>query len=170
MLACLTQRRPDCVSARRKRPSAARGPGMPPPPVGRLEAMDAYRAVVTKRDTREFEPEPVSDSDLRRVLQAAPMAGSDKNEQVNRLLVVTDEAQRDRLARCGKFASWIRGAPVVIVFVVPAAGDRNPQQVPGVNGARNVTPFRRRKGDASMSCQAIDGIPSSRRNSWPGRE
>ncbi len=52
------------------------------------------------------------------------MAGSAKNEQVNRLVVVTDEAQREELASCGKQSDWIRGAPVVIAFVVPAEGGR----------------------------------------------
>lgn len=93
-------------------------------PVGRTEVMDAYRAIITKRDTREFEPGPVRDEDMQKILQAARMAGSAKNEQVNRLLVVTDQAQRDRLAKCGKFSSWVAGAPVVIVFVVPAEGGR----------------------------------------------
>jgi nitroreductase len=86
--------------------------------------MDAYRAIVTKRDTREFEPDAVRDEDLRSILQAARMAGSAKNEQVNRLVVVTEQAQRDRLAKCGKFSSWVAGAPVVTAFVVPAEGGR----------------------------------------------
>jgi nitroreductase len=86
--------------------------------------MDTYRAIVTKRDTRKFSAEPVDEADLDRVLQAARMAGSAKNEQVNRLLVVTDEGQRRRLASCGRFAAWIASAPVVIAFVVPAEGAR----------------------------------------------
>jgi nitroreductase len=86
--------------------------------------MDTYQAIVTKRDTRRFSPEPVDDDDLRRILQAARMAGSAKNEQVNRLVVVTDEDGRKRLAGCGRFAGWIESAPVVMVFVVPAEGAR----------------------------------------------
>ena len=86
--------------------------------------MDTYEAIVTKRDTRRFRPDPVDDADLRRILQAARMAGSAKNEQVNRLLVVTDQDDRARLAGCGRFARWLPSAPVVIVFVVPAQGAR----------------------------------------------
>jgi nitroreductase len=86
--------------------------------------MDTYQAIVTKRDTRQFLPEPVDEADLRRILQAARMAGSAKNEQVNRLLVVTEETERARLAECGRFARWLPSAPVVIVFVVPAQGAR----------------------------------------------
>lgn len=86
--------------------------------------MDAYEAIVTKRDTRKFAADSVDEDDLNRILQAARMAGSAKNEQVNRLLVVTEEDRRSRLAKCGKFSSWIESAPVVIVFVVPAEGGR----------------------------------------------
>jgi nitroreductase len=86
--------------------------------------MDTYQAIVTKRDSRSFAIQPVDDDDLRRILQAARMAGSAKNEQVNRLLVVTDESQRRRLAGCGRFADWIPSAPVVIALVVPAKGGR----------------------------------------------
>lgn len=69
-------------------------------------------------------PEPVDDADLHRILQAGRMAGSAKKQQVNRLVVVTGEAERARLAQCGKFSSWITTAPVVIVVVVPAGGGR----------------------------------------------
>ena len=86
--------------------------------------MDAYEAIVTKRDTRKFAPDAVDDADLGRILQAARMAGSAKNEQRNRLLVLTEEDRRSRLAKCGKFSSWIESAPVVIVFVVPTEGGR----------------------------------------------
>jgi nitroreductase len=86
--------------------------------------MDTYEAIVTKRDIRRFAPDPVAEDDLRRVLEAARMAGSAKNEQVNRLVVVTDEDDRRRLSECGKFSEWIAGAPVVIAFVVPAESGR----------------------------------------------
>jgi nitroreductase len=86
--------------------------------------MDTYRAIVTKRDTRRFEDAAVDEGDLRKILEAARMAGSAKNEQVNRLVVVTDEGDRERLSKCGKFADWIAGAPAVIAFVVPKEGGR----------------------------------------------
>jgi nitroreductase len=86
--------------------------------------MDTYEAIITKRDTRQFRPDAVDDADLHRILQAGRMAGSAKNEQVNRLLVLLDEDDRARLAECGRFARWLPSAPVVIVFVVPAEGAR----------------------------------------------
>ena len=86
--------------------------------------MDAYHAIVTKRDTRDFTDEPVSEDDLHQLLQAARMAGSAKNSQANRLVVVTDADQRAKLAACGKFADWVPGCPAVFVFVVPKDANR----------------------------------------------
>jgi nitroreductase len=86
--------------------------------------MDAYEAIVTKRDTRDFTDEPVSDDDLAKVLQAGRMAGSAKNQQLNRIVVVTDAGDRAKLAECGKFADWVPSAPVVMAIVVPEEGGR----------------------------------------------
>jgi nitroreductase len=87
--------------------------------------MDAYQAIVGKRDTRSFTPEPVSDEDLHQVLQAGRMAGSAKNQQLNRIVVVTDAGDRAKLAECGRFADWVKAVPVMLVIVVPKEGGRH---------------------------------------------
>jgi nitroreductase len=79
--------------------------------------MDAYEAIVTKRDTREYEPRPISEEHLRRIVQAGRMAGSSKNEQPIRLLVLRDQAQKDAIARCGDFAEHLPGSPLVVIVV-----------------------------------------------------
>jgi nitroreductase len=86
--------------------------------------MDVYQAIVSKRDTREFTDEPVAEDDLHKLLQAARMAGSAKNSQANRIVVVTEPGERAKLAGCGKFAEWIPRVPVVLVFVVPKDANR----------------------------------------------
>ncbi len=86
--------------------------------------MDVYEAIVTKRDTREFTPDPVSDENLQKLLQAGRMAGSAKNQQLNRIVVVTDAGDRQQLAECGKFADWLPSVPVVLVIVVPQDGGK----------------------------------------------
>jgi nitroreductase len=83
------------------------------------EEMDAYDAIVAKRDTRSYTGEPVDDARLDRVLRAARMAGSAKNLQLTRLVVVTDPATRTALTACGDFTSWIDQAPVVVVLTCP---------------------------------------------------
>lgn len=86
--------------------------------------MDVYKAIVDKRDTREFTDEPVADSDVHKLLQAARMAGSAKNSQLNRIIVVTDPADRVKLAACGTFAAWVARVPIVFVIVVPKSAAR----------------------------------------------
>jgi nitroreductase len=86
--------------------------------------MDVYQAVVSKRDTREFEDRPVGEDDIGKVLQAARMAGSAKNQQLNRLVVVTDADDRVELSKCGKFADWVDRVPVMIVIVIPKDGGK----------------------------------------------
>lgn len=86
--------------------------------------MDAYQAIVSKRDTRSFSAEPVAEEDLHKVLQAGRMAGSAKNQQLNRIVVVTDAGDRARLAECGKFADWVPNCPVMLAIVVPKEGGK----------------------------------------------
>ena len=86
--------------------------------------MDAYDAIVSKRDTRSFRPEPVAADALDRALRAARMAGSAKNSQLTRIVAVTDPVLREGLAGCGDFTSWLGTAPAVLVFVVPVDGGR----------------------------------------------
>lgn len=86
--------------------------------------MDAYDAIVTKRDTRSYLPDPVEPELLDRILRAARMAGSAKNFQLTRLVVVTDPTTRTALTECGDFTAWIDSAPVVIVLTCPVDGGR----------------------------------------------
>jgi nitroreductase len=86
--------------------------------------MDVYQAIVSKRDTRDFGDEPVAGEDLRKILQAARMAGSAKNQQLNRIVVVTDAGDRAALSKCGNFSDWIPGAAAVFVLVIPKEGGK----------------------------------------------
>jgi nitroreductase len=86
--------------------------------------MDVYQALVNKRDTREFKDEPVAEEDIRKVLNAARMAGSAKNQQLNRLVVATDAGDLAELSKCGKFADWVDRVPVMIVIAIPRDGGK----------------------------------------------
>ncbi len=84
--------------------------------------MDALSALRNKRDTRTYTDQPVADELLDRVLDAARMAGSAKNIQPVRMVVVTELGAKVALKASGDFASWIDQAPVVIVATVPVDG------------------------------------------------
>lgn len=86
--------------------------------------MDAYQAIVTKRDTRQYLPDAVGSEALDRVLRAGRMAGSAKNAQVTRIVVVTEIEKRKALAESGDFTAWIHTAPVILVLVAPVEGGR----------------------------------------------
>jgi nitroreductase len=79
--------------------------------------MDAYRAIVDKRDQRAFLPRPLPDEVLRRVLQAGRMTGSSKNREPNRFVVVRDPATARALAALSPAGRWLARAACVIVLV-----------------------------------------------------
>lgn len=79
--------------------------------------MDAYRALVDKRDQRAFLPRPIPDESLRKILTAARMTGSSKNREPNRLVVVREPATLRAMADMGPWARWLADAAVVTVIV-----------------------------------------------------
>jgi len=78
--------------------------------------MDAYRAVVDKRDQRVYLPKPLPDESLRRILQAARMTGSSKNREPNRLIVVTEREGVRALATLSEWGKWLAHAAAVVVI------------------------------------------------------
>lgn len=79
--------------------------------------MDAYRAIVDKRDQRAFLPRPIPEDTLLRILQAGRMTGSSKNREPNRFVVVRDPARLRAIAALGPQARWLAGAAVLVAIV-----------------------------------------------------
>ena len=73
--------------------------------------MDAYQAIISKRDTRHFTPEPIPEDVLTRILQAGRMAGS-SNFSAGALVVLRDCATRAALGPVAITRSTWRRAPV----------------------------------------------------------
>ncbi len=87
--------------------------------------MDALTAIMTKRDTRSYTDQAVPDELVDRVLDAARLAGSAKNVQPVRVVIVGDPETKEALKAGGDYAAWIDKAPVIVVFTVTAdAGPR----------------------------------------------
>lgn len=84
--------------------------------------MNAFQAIVTKRDTRHYTADPIAEEVLTRVLQAGRMAGSSKNTQPVRMVVIQDQQARDDLAGCGDFASHVKACAAAIAVVVTTGG------------------------------------------------
>lgn len=81
-----------------------------------MEVMEAIRA---RRSIRKYKPDPVDDSKLSLVLDAARLAPSWENTQCWRFVVVSDAALKGELADAinptNPARESVRGAPVVIV-------------------------------------------------------
>ncbi len=84
--------------------------------------LDAYKAIITKRDTRHYSSQPIPDEVVQRILQAGRMAGSSKNSQPVRFVVVREKARKEELARCGQYAAHIPSAPLVVALVLLPGG------------------------------------------------
>jgi nitroreductase len=80
--------------------------------------VEAYRAIVTKRDTRQFAPDPIPEDVLHRILQAGRMAGSAKNAQPVRLIVLRDPDRKAEIAACGQFAMHVPGCAVAVAIAL----------------------------------------------------
>jgi nitroreductase len=79
--------------------------------------MDAYLAIVSKRDTRRYSDEPIPEDVVERILDAGRVTGSASNRQPWRFLIVEDAERRERLAGAVYEPSNIRDAQLVIAIV-----------------------------------------------------
>ena len=97
--------------------------------------MDAYLAVASKREVREYAPRPLEPAAERRILDAGRVAGSSKNRQARRFVVVRDEAIREEVASCVYAGDNVRGAALVVAIVV---GGRGPVAFDAGRAAQNM--------------------------------
>jgi nitroreductase len=79
--------------------------------------MDAYRAIVDKRDQRAFLPRPIPEDALRRILQAGRMTGSSKNSEPNRFVVVRERERVAAIGALGPHVRWLARAAAIVVIV-----------------------------------------------------
>ena len=129
--------------------------------------MDAYACIRTKRDTRAYESTPVSEETLQHILQAGRMAGSAKNFQPCRFIVLREEARKKELAACGQFAAYIPTAPVAVAVVIPNDGrefdaGRSAQNMMLAAWAERVTSCPVTMHDAACASRVL-GLPETHR-------
>jgi nitroreductase len=91
-----------------------------------MAAMDTWQAINTVRVVRRFTDLALTDAEVERILNAGRRAGSSKNEQRWAFIVVRDRDRLRELARVGRYAGHLAGAPVAVALVTPdASGPRN---------------------------------------------
>ena len=83
--------------------------------------MDVFLAVVSKREVRAYADRPLPEDAVRRLLQAGRLAGSSRNRQARRFVVLRDGA----LARAAE-GVWspenVRGAALAVAIVIRGKG------------------------------------------------
>lgn len=84
--------------------------------------MDAHVCIRSKRDSRSYAAREVPEEALQRILRAGRMAGSSKNTQPWRFIVLRDPERKAAVAACGQFAQHVPAAPLVIAVVLTPGG------------------------------------------------
>lgn len=77
--------------------------------------MEISEALRTRRSIRKFTAEEVSKDDIQTILQGAMLAPSACNEQPWHFVVVTDQAQREKLSHTSPYTGMAKEAPLVII-------------------------------------------------------
>lgn len=108
--------------------------------------MDVFLAVVSKREVRAYADRPLPDEAVRRLLDAGRLAGSSRNRQARRFIVLRDGA----LARAAETV-WasenVRGAALAVAIVVRGKG---PTSFDAGRAAQNM--MLAASGDGIGSC------------------
>ena len=102
-------------------------------PAGRtldLAPMDAYLAVVSRREVREYAARPLEPEVERRILDAGRLAGSAKNRQPWTFIVVRDDVAIEAVAESVFEPGNIRGAAFVVAVQMTGGA--------GIDGGRTV--------------------------------
>lgn len=81
-----------------------------------------YDSILGLRAIRQFEDRPVSDADLRAILEAARWTGSSKNSQRWAFIVITDPDQKTAIAAAGDYTTPVMAAPMLIALVETPGG------------------------------------------------
>jgi nitroreductase len=84
--------------------------------------MDVPLAVASKRDVRAYASRAVPDEVEQRILQAGRVAGSSRNTQARRFIVVLDPDKREQLADAVYAPGNVRGAALVVAIVAWGRG------------------------------------------------
>ncbi|TQS46880.1 nitroreductase family protein [Cryptosporangium phraense] len=91
--------------------------------------METWDAIRSRRNVREYTPEPISDEHLDRILEAGWRAPSASNRQHWDFVLVTDREQLAELGTVWRGAQHIPGAQAAIALVVPEPPDERSKVV-----------------------------------------
>lgn len=81
-------------------------------------------AIASKRDHRDFDPTPLPEQIVDRILDAGRLAGSARNLQPWRFVTATSRPARESLARAVYVPGLVLSAPLAIVVIAETAHSR----------------------------------------------
>jgi nitroreductase len=85
-----------------------------------LNCMDAYLAIASRREVRDYDGRPLPDDAVRRILDAGRLAGSSKNRQNRRFVVV--RSRTEEVANAVYAPRNVLGAALVVAIVTFGKG------------------------------------------------
>jgi nitroreductase len=106
--------------------------------------MDLFETFQQRYSARAYQNKPVSEDDLKRILQAANDAPSAGNRQAYDIIVVRDAKRKRALAKASWDQDFIAEAPVALVFLT------NPDHNRERYGERGATLYAVQ--DATVAC------------------
>ena len=87
--------------------------------------MDTFEAILKRRSIRKYDPKPLREGDLRKVLEAGRQAPSAANRQPWHFLVVQENEEKRALAQACSGQVWLADASVIIAGVgKPTVNDK----------------------------------------------
>ena len=89
-----------------------------PNAAARATADTVLRALRRTRQVRQFTDEPVTETDLSAILNVARWTGSSMNGQPWTFIVISDRADRERLAELAPYARHVAGSAVAIAIAM----------------------------------------------------
>jgi nitroreductase len=120
--------------------------------------MEVGDAIRTQRAVRRFRDEPLTDDDLKAILEAGRRAGSSKNLQRWHFIVVRERATLEALAHVGPFAGHLAAGAAAIALVTPDPAADEPLSVMWDLGraAQNMTLAAWGRGVGSVPATVYD--------------
>jgi nitroreductase len=117
--------------------------------------MDAFLAIVSRREAREYDSRPLPEDAVRRILEAGRLAGSSRNRQARRFIVLRDRRLIEHAAEAVYAPGNLLGAALVVAIVV---GGKGPLGFDAGRAAQNMMLAAHNEGIGSCPNGVADAV------------
>ncbi|NQX61355.1 NADPH-dependent oxidoreductase [Paenibacillus qinlingensis] len=104
---------------------------------------DVYHTLINHRSIRNYTEQPVSDQDLRMIIESVQAAASSINGQQVTVISIRNPKTKSKIAELAGNQSWIEQAPVFLLFCADfyrakIAAELNGEQLVVTDGAESI--------------------------------